>query len=115
MAQLDTPTSVMRDDTESRYEIRVGDVLAGFAGYEPDEHGRLRFDHTEIDPAFRGRGLATTLIAEAMTDVASRGQEVEPLCPFVASYLKENDVPGLTVHWPLVADLGRTDPDDADS
>ena len=115
MAQIESPTSVTRDDAESRYEIRVGDVLAGFAGYEPGEDGRLRFDHTEIDPAFRGRGLATTLIAEAMTDVAGRGEEVEPLCPFVVSYLKENEVPGLTVHWPLVTDLGRTDPDTADS
>ncbi|MCR2813136.1 N-acetyltransferase [Microbacterium sp. zg.Y1090] len=115
MALLETPPSVTRDDEENRYEIRVADVLAGYAEFEPDGHGRLRFTHTEIDPAFRGRGLATDLVAESLADVAGRGEEVEPLCPFVASYLKENDVPGLTVHWPLVEDLGSTDPDTEDS
>ncbi|MGL4256428.1 MAG: GNAT family N-acetyltransferase, partial [Microbacterium sp.] len=50
--------TVVRNDEDRRYEIHVGDVLAGFTTFRPDKEGRLRFPHTEVDPAFRGRGLA---------------------------------------------------------
>lgn len=92
----DQPT-VIRDDAEGRYEIRVGDVLAGFTEFRADSRGRMLFPHTEVDPAFRGRGLAGILIGEAMADEAQRGDTVVPLCPAVVKYLDENDVPGLTV------------------
>jgi len=94
--------TVYRDDAESRYELRVGDVLGGFTEFSLDSHGRLVFPHTEIDPAFRGRGLATALIARAMEDLAARGETVVPRCPTVRKFLRENDVPGLTVAWPTL-------------
>lgn len=102
MPDTDDELSVYRDDPESRYEIRVGDVLAGFTEFVPDSKGRLVFPHTEIDPAFAGRGLGTDLVAAAMKDVAARGETVVPRCPFVVRYLRENQVPGLDVHWPTL-------------
>ncbi|MFD4958745.1 GNAT family N-acetyltransferase [Microbacterium sp. NPDC058389] len=92
--------TVRRNDDAGRYEVRVGDVLAGFTEFTPDPRGRLRFPHTEVDPAFRGRGLAQIVVAEAMADEARRGETVVPLCPVVVKYLREHDVPGLDVHWP---------------
>ena len=102
MTDLSEKSTVTRDDEESRYEIRVGDVLAGFTEFYEDTRGRFVFPHTEIDPAFRGRGLAGVLIAEAMTDAAARGETVVPRCPFVVRYLRENEVPGLQVDWPTL-------------
>lgn len=96
--------TVTRNDDAGRYEIHVGDVLGGYTQFEPDAAGRLVFPHTEVDPAFKGRGLATELISAAMTDVAARGETVVPLCPFVRRFLRENDVPGLDVHWPLAGE-----------
>ncbi|TQJ30544.1 hypothetical protein FBY39_0997 [Microbacterium sp. SLBN-146] len=96
----DAEPTVTRDDEHERYEIHVGDVLAGFTEFRVDSRGRHTFPHTEIDPAFRGRGLAGILIEEAMTDAASRDETVVPYCPVVAKWLGENDVPGLTVAWP---------------
>ena len=95
----DETIRVDRQDAEHRYRIRVGEVTAGFTEFRQDGT-RLRFVHTLIDPAFGGRGLATTLVAAAMTDVAARGEEVVPLCPFVAKYLRSHEVPGLVVDWP---------------
>lgn len=91
---------VTRNDAEHRYEIHVGDVLAGFTTFRADSGGRLNFPHTEIDPAYRGRGLAQQVVAEAMTDAAARGETVVPHCPVVVKYLREHDVPGLKVEWP---------------
>jgi Predicted acetyltransferase len=100
VTDLSEQPTVTRDDAESRYEIRLGDVLAGFTEFRVDSRGRYVYPHTEIDPAFRGRGLAGILVAEAMTDAAARGETVVPLCPVVAKYVADNEVPGLTVEWP---------------
>ncbi|WP_127473753.1 GNAT family N-acetyltransferase [Microbacterium sulfonylureivorans] len=92
--------TVVRNDEDRRYEIHVGDILAGFTQFRVDRLGRYLYPHTEVDPAFRGRGLAQKVVAEAMADSARRGETVVPHCPVVAKYLHENDVPGLTVEWP---------------
>ena len=92
--------TVARNDKAGRYEIHVDDVLAGYTMFRRDPEGRLIFPHTEVDPAFKGMGLGTTLVAEAMADVAARGETVVPHCPFVARYLRENEVPGLQIQWP---------------
>lgn len=100
-----TNTRVVRNDEQSRYEIYLADeaagseTLAGFAEYTLGP-GKIRFTHTETDPAFKGRGLATALAAEAVGDAVSRGDRILPLCPFIERYLRENDVPGADVKWP---------------
>jgi predicted GNAT family acetyltransferase len=95
-----TLITVSRNDEDHRYEIHVGGVLAGFTVFRIDARGRLHFPHTEVDPAFRGRGIAQRVVAEAMADTARRGETVVPHCPVVAKYLREHDVPGLTIEWP---------------
>ena len=47
----DGEIEVVRNDAAERYEILVGGTVAGFSVFAPDEHGRLVFPHTEIDPA----------------------------------------------------------------
>lgn len=96
-------TIVRRNDEANRYEILVDDVIAGFTEFK-EKNGVFLFPHTEIDPAFGGRGLGSRLVADAMTDSAARGDTVVPLCPFVVKYLRSTDVPGLTVSWPPVHD-----------
>ena len=91
--------TVTRNDEERRYEIHVGDELGGFLEFEP-AGDRVELPHTEIDPAFKGKGLGSRLASEALSDLARRGGSVIPSCPFVAHYLREHDVPGLVVEWP---------------
>ena len=100
MPSDDDQITVTRDDAESRYEVRVGDVLAGFTEFERDDEGRLLFPHTEVDPAFGGRGLAKRVVADAMADAAAQGATVVPLCPVVRKWLRDNEVPGLEIDWP---------------
>jgi len=83
-----------------RYEVNVDGQLAGFTMFHADAQGRLVFPHTVVDVAFGGRGLGRVLVSQAMADVASRGETVVPLCPFVAKYLRSTEVPGLQIAWP---------------
>ena len=100
----DAPT-VIRNDERSRYELRDGDdSLAGFAAFRLSEGGRIAFTHTEIDKAFRGRGFGDVIASEALADAARRGEIIVPLCPFIARYLKDHEVPGGIIDWPEEAD-----------
>jgi uncharacterized protein len=70
----------------SRFEIHVDGRLAGFAQYRSTP-GLLVFTHTEIDDAFEGHGLGSTLIRSALDTARTRGVAVRPDCPFVRAYI----------------------------
>lgn len=95
-------TTVTRVDTEDggRYVLSIAGDEAGHAHFTRDEEGRLRFDHTEVDDRFEGRGFGSLLVDDALSDVARQGEIVIPVCPFVVDFLKDNDVAGLQVDWP---------------
>jgi predicted GNAT family acetyltransferase len=82
----DTNTDVRDNVQDRRFEIRVGGELAGFAEYER-RPGRLVFTHTEVDPRFQGRGLAATLVAQALDSARDEQARVVPLCSYVAHYI----------------------------
>ena len=91
---------VVRNEDAGRYEIWLGDQLGGFSEFEIDADGRIVFPHTEVDPAFKGQGLGSTLVAESLADAARRGETIVPVCPFVQKYLGDNEVAGAVVDWP---------------
>ncbi len=80
---------VEHDARHRRYEIRVGETRAGLAVYR-DEPGRRVFTHTEVDPAFEGRGLGSRLAAFALDDTRAEGLRVVPVCPFIAAYIERH-------------------------
>jgi predicted GNAT family acetyltransferase len=73
-----------------RYEVWVGDELAGYATYRQLDGSVWAFDHTEVGPPFEGRGLADRLVTGALDDVRSRGGSVLPYCPYVRAWLGRN-------------------------
>jgi predicted GNAT family acetyltransferase len=81
--------TVVDRSERSRYEIRIGDDLAGFVKYErhPDH---LDLVHTQILPAFEGRGLGGRLVAGILEDVRATGGRIVASCPFVAAYLTKH-------------------------
>jgi predicted GNAT family acetyltransferase len=79
------------DNTKlERYEAHLGGELAGFAQYEL-RPGSIVFFHTEVDPAFEGHGIGSTLIKQSLADVRAKGERnVIPTCPFYRSYLTKH-------------------------
>jgi len=80
---------VVDNADEHRYELWLGERRAGFIDYET-KPGVVVLIHTEVDPAFAGRGLATRLIADAVADIRARGLKLVPVCPFVLAYLRKH-------------------------
>jgi predicted GNAT family acetyltransferase len=70
----------------SRFEIRVGEEVAGFTEYRR-RPGLIAFIHTLTDPRFEGRGLASALVRTVLSRARSDGLSVLPFCPFVRAYI----------------------------
>jgi len=69
-----------------RFELRLGDAVAAFAEYRLAP-GTLTFTHTEVLPAYEGKGLASKLAKFALGEVRSRGLKAVPVCEFFAGYI----------------------------
>jgi predicted GNAT family acetyltransferase len=80
---------VLDNPAQRRYEIWVGDQLAGFSRYQ-DRKYDLVFFHTEIDPAFEGQGLGGELVRGTLEDVRRRRMLIVARCPFFASYISRH-------------------------
>ena len=78
--------SVRDASDEHRYEITADGELAGYVIYRR-RPGLVAFVHTEVDPRFEGRGLASQLVGEALEDARRGGFAVLPFCPFVNGYI----------------------------
>jgi predicted GNAT family acetyltransferase len=72
-----------------RFELYSEDELVGFATYSVSD-GVMSMPHTEVRPRLRGRGLASTLVRNALEIARERGLEVLPFCPFVARYIADH-------------------------
>ncbi|MDT4902283.1 MAG: uncharacterized protein QOH52_299 [Pseudonocardiales bacterium] len=81
-----TEIKVADNPQRNRYEASVDDQPAGFAAYRREDD-RIVFTHTEIDSAFEGKGVGSTLARAALDDVRRQGKIVVPLCPFVAAFI----------------------------
>lgn len=69
-----------------RFSIAVEDQTVGFTEFVERDAQRI-FTHTEVDDAFEGRGLATILIGEALTQTREADKRIVPVCQMVANYV----------------------------
>ncbi len=81
--------TVTHDEARHRWEAWIGEDLAGFSTYRRSE-GVIDFRHTEVDPAFEGRGVGGALVRTALDEVARGGDRVVATCPFVADWLERH-------------------------
>jgi uncharacterized protein len=82
-------TTVVEVPERHRYEIMVDGALAGFTLFTVDGDVAI-MPHTQIDAAYEGHGLASTLIRAALDDLRGRGLTVVPRCPFVREFIEKN-------------------------
>jgi predicted GNAT family acetyltransferase len=72
-----------------RYEARIDERVVGFTRYHR-AGTRIVFYHTEVDPAFEGRGIGGRLAAGALNDALALGSRIIVDCPFIGAYLKRH-------------------------
>lgn len=96
-------------DSGHSYELSIDGEVVARCDYR-DAGPRRVFTHTEVDAAYTGQGLATTLIEYALNDCRTQGMRIVARCPMVSSYLgKHNDFADL-VDTPAGVDAPEPEP-----
>lgn len=80
---------VVDNPEQLRYELWLDSSLAGFITYRR-EPSVLVLVHTDVDPAYEGRGFGGRLVKGALDDIRARGLRLVPLCPFVDAYIRRH-------------------------
>ena len=78
-------SEVTNNEQRHRYELTI-DGATALAAYRM-QGDVIAFTHTEVPPAFEGKGVGTRLVSGALADVRERGLKVRPLCSFVQHYM----------------------------
>ncbi len=73
----------------SRYEALVGGELAGWVEYRRMGR-RLVAVHTEVLPAFGGRGIGGALVRRVIADARTEGFRISPLCPLFQAHFERH-------------------------
>jgi uncharacterized protein len=81
----------VRDNPDQhRFEAYVDGRLAGFTAYELTD-GRIMILHTEVDDAFEGQGVGSSMARQVLDLIRADGElQVTVLCPFVNAWLRRH-------------------------
>jgi predicted GNAT family acetyltransferase len=73
-----------------RYEANLGGELAGFLEYRLAGTRRILI-HTEVLPAFGGRGIGAALARHVLDEALAAHARVTVKCPFIRSWLERHE------------------------
>ena len=81
-----------------RFEARdEAGVTAGVVTYQLTGN-IIAYTHTEVEPAFEGKGVGSLLARAVMDDARAKGRTVVPICPFLSGWLeKHREYDGIVV------------------
>ena len=82
----DLSETIVDNPAEQRYELRLGDELAGVAEYR-EIGGKRVFHHTEVDEKYEGQGMGSRLARAVLDDVRARGIPARLKCPFLRAWV----------------------------
>ena len=69
-------------EEKNRFALLDGEKEIGEMTWSNARTKRMIIDHTFVDPAYRGRGLAEKLVAKGVEKARAEKKTIIPLCPF---------------------------------
>jgi predicted GNAT family acetyltransferase len=88
-ADAESEVEVHRRDDEHAYVAVIDGVDVANIRYD-EVDGRIVVLTTTVEPEFRGRGIATNLIADALDDLRARRMPLTVRCPVVTAFIASN-------------------------
>ena len=80
---------VKNNEELSQFEAEIEGEKA-VVSYRIEKDGTLNLLHTEVPPAFEGKGVGSRLVKQTLEQIKAAGQKIIPSCPFVAAYVKRH-------------------------
>lgn len=71
------------------YIEQNGDIIAELT-YTRQDNGILTLDHTETDPAMKGKGLAKKLVEYSVEFARKEKIKIDPLCEYAAKLFERH-------------------------
>jgi len=72
-------------DKKGFFKASEDGIEAGIMTYTWAGENKLIIDHTEVDPAFSGKGVGKQLLMEVVKFAREKHIKILPLCPFAKS------------------------------
>ncbi len=73
-----------------RFEAHLEGRLAGFAEYQLTDQ-LVVFTHTEVEPAFEGKGIGSAIARYALDQLRAEGtRKALPVCPFIKGWIERH-------------------------
>ena len=83
-------TITITNNTEKpRFEAHLDGELAGFCEYNLLSNA-VMYTHTEVLPAFEGKGVGSALARHVLEDARTQALPVIPACQFIAGYIRKH-------------------------
>lgn len=80
--------TVTHNPAQSRFEATIEGRLC-VADYRLNA-GVMQMTHTGVPPQLEGRGIAAALVKAALEYARAQGLKVNPLCSYVATYMRRH-------------------------
>src|SRR4051812_6335412 len=82
--------NVQNGDSGSYEAVVNGQVVGMIVYHTPRGDQRVTLSHTIVEPAYRGRGIATRLVKHALDDLRAHDLKLTNYCTFVADYIADH-------------------------
>ncbi len=80
---------VIHHPSAHRFEIRL-DGHTALIDYRKRGDDIYVLLHTEVPPAFEGKGIGSRLVKGALEQIKAEGKRFVPLCSFIAAYVRRH-------------------------
>ncbi|MFN3596595.1 MAG: GNAT family N-acetyltransferase [Rubricoccaceae bacterium] len=81
--------AVQHQPARDRFVVPLGDAEA-VLDYRRAGDGALAFTHTRVPETHEGQGIGSRLVEAGLAFARAEGLRVQPVCPFVAAYVREH-------------------------
>lgn len=87
---MPTDVHVTNNAASQRFEAIVDHpTISGFVDYQETSE-LVVLTHTEVDPAYEGRGVGSALARSALDDIRGRRLKALVICPFIIGWLRNH-------------------------
>ncbi|MBT2336488.1 N-acetyltransferase [Variovorax paradoxus] len=80
---------ITNNEAGHRYEAALEGQLAAYAEYNLLTDA-IMFTHTEVLPAYEGKGVGSGIARHVLDEARARGLHVIPVCQFIAGYIRKH-------------------------
>ena len=84
-----TTITITNHPEKHRYEAHLDGQLAGYCEYSLLKNA-VMFSHTEVMPAFEGKGVGSAIARHVLDEARAQGMAVIPACQFIAGYIRKH-------------------------